>query len=114
MEEAIEFSIHFDKMKLTKSWWIERLINMERRAFFTKGLPAYFFKMGEAFAEASGIKKNPHDYFDSFESCYPLLSEVSYDMLVQAAEQLEIEVGNKDKLTLAREIYAIKGVKGFE
>ena len=51
MEEAIEFSIHFDKMKLTKSWWIERLINMERRAFFTKGLPAYFFKMGEAFAD---------------------------------------------------------------
>lgn len=114
MEEAIEFYIYFDKMMLTESLWRERLVVMERRAFFTKGLPAYFFKMGEAFAEASGMKKNPHDYFDSFESCYPLLSEVSYDMLVQAAEQLDIEVGNKDKMTLAREIYAVKGVKGFE
>ena len=82
---------------------------MERRAFFTKGFPAYFFKMGEAFAEASGITKNTQNYFDSFESCYPLLSEVSYDMLVQAAEQLDIDVAGKDK-----EIYAIKGVKGFE
>ena len=71
-------------------------------------------KMGEAFAEASGMTKNPQDYFDSFESCYPLLSEVSYDMLVQAAEQLDIEVSGKDKMTLAKEIYAIKGVKGFE
>lgn len=87
---------------------------MKRREFFTKGFPAYFFKMGEAFAEVSGIKKNPHDYFDSFESCYPLLSEVSYDMMVQAAEQLGIEIGGKDKLSLAREIYAVKGMKGFE
>ena len=69
---------------------------MKRREFFTKGFPAYFFKMGEAFAEVSGIKKNPHD------------------MMFQAAEQLGIEIGGKDKLTLAREIYAVKGMKGFE
>lgn len=87
---------------------------MERRTFFTKGFPAFCYKMGEAFAEASGMTKNPQDYFDSFESCYPLLSEVSYDMLVQAAEQLDIEVSGKDKMTLAKEICAIKGVKGFE
>ena len=35
-------------------------------------------------------------------------------MLVQAAEQLGIEVADKDKITLAREIYAVKGMKGFE
>lgn len=86
---------------------------MERRAFFTRGLPAYMFKLGTAFAEATSIEEKK-DYFDSFESCYPLLSEVSYEMMVQAAEQLDIPTEGKDKLALAREIYAIKGAKGFE
>lgn len=87
---------------------------MERRRFFTKGLPAYFFKLGESFVETSGLAEEEKDYFDSFESCYPLLAEVSYDMMVQAAKQLGIPTQGKDKLTLAREIYAIKGAKGFE
>ncbi|MDO4179107.1 MAG: hypothetical protein Q4D21_07945 [Phascolarctobacterium sp.] len=88
---------------------------MKRRDFFTKGMPAYFFRMGTAFAKEAGFgEEEKKDYFESFETCYPLLSEVPYDMMVQAAEQLGIEVGEKDKLTLAREIYAIKGAKGFE
>lgn len=83
---------------------------MKRRDFFTKGFPAYVFRMGSAFAETAGFNEvERKDYFDSFESCYPLLSEVSYEMLVQAAEQLDIEVGNKDKLTLAKEIFKKKG-----
>ena len=86
---------------------------MKRRDFFMKGLPAYVFKLGEAFVETSSIEEKK-DYFDSFESCYPLLAEVSYDMMVQAADQLGIPTENKDKLTLAREIYAIKGAKSFE
>lgn len=86
---------------------------MKRRDFFTKGLPAFAFKLGEAFIEASSIEEEKN-YFDSFESCYPLLAEVSYDMMVQAAEQLDIPTAGKDKLTLAREIYAVKGAKGFE
>lgn len=87
---------------------------MNRRNFFTKGFPSYFFKMGEAFAVTSGMKKNEKDYFDSFESCYPLLSEVSYEMMVQAAEQLNIPIDGKDKMTLAKEIYNMKGMEGFE
>ncbi len=87
---------------------------MKRRDFFLKGFPAYVFKMGEAFVTTSEIAKEKKDYFDSFESCYPLLSEVSYEMMVQAAKQLGISTENKDKLTLAREIYAVKGGKGFE
>ncbi|MEG0798368.1 MAG: hypothetical protein RSE47_01435 [Acidaminococcaceae bacterium] len=83
---------------------------MKRRDFFTKGFPAFVFKMGSAFVETAGLTEpEQKDYFDSFESCYPLLSEASYEMLVQSAQQLGIEVGNKDKLTLAREIFNKKG-----
>ena len=82
---------------------------MERRDFFTRGFPAYIFKIGEAFVETAGLNETEKtDYFDSFESCYPLLSEVSYEMMLQAAEQLGIITTGKNKLTLAREIYAIK------
>lgn len=87
---------------------------MKRRDFFTKGFPAYVFKMGEAFVETAGLtEEEKKGYFDSFESCYPLLSEVSNDMMLQAADQLGIQTQGKDKITLAREIYAIKGGLGF-
>lgn len=87
---------------------------MKRRDFFTRGFPAYVFKMGEAFVETAGLtEEEKKGYFDSFESCYPLLSEVSYDMMLQAAGQLGIVTEGKNKITLAREIYAIKGGGGF-
>lgn len=90
-------------------------MEIKRRDFFTRVFPSYVFKMGAAFVEESGIaEEEKKDYFESFETCYPLLSEVPMSMMVQAADQLGIPTANKDKITLAREIYAIKGMKGFE
>ena len=88
---------------------------LKRRDFFTKAFPAYVFRMGEAFAKESGMTEpEQKDYFESFETCYPLLAEVPMSMMLQAAGQLGISTENKDKITLAREIFAIKGMKGFE
>lgn len=87
---------------------------MKRRDFFTKGCPSYFYKLGSAFIETSEINKEEKDYFESFETCYPLLAEVPMDMMIQAAEKIGIPTENKTKITLAREIYALKGVRGFE
>ena len=88
---------------------------MGRRVFFTKAFPAYIFRISEAFIETAGLnEQEKKGYFDSFESCYPLLSEVSYEMMIQAAEQLGISTTGKNKLTLAREIYALKGGEKLE
>lgn len=46
-----------------------------------------------------------HQYFESFQSCYPLLSEVSLADLQQAAASLGIPAANKSKLELARLIF---------
>lgn len=112
MENLLAFSTVFVILTLEKA--AEKgCKKMKRRDFFTKGFPAYVFKMGEAFVETAGLaEEEKKGYFDSFESCYPLLSEVSCEMMVQAADQLGIITTGKDKITLAREIYAIKGGEG--
>jgi len=79
---------------------------MKRRDFFTKGLPSYAYRLTSAFKDEVKVEEK-EDYFESFESCYPYLAEVSMDMMVQAAEHLEIDIMDKTKLELAREI-AIK------
>ena len=43
-------------------------------------------------------------YFDSFESCYPLLSEAG-QLLVEEALKRGIKVEGKSKLEIAREIF---------
>ena len=84
---------------------------MEPRDFFTKGFPAYLFKMSEMFVETAGLaEEEKKDYFDSFESCYPLLNEAPYDMLVDAANKLGISIEGKDKLPSAKEIFSKKEV----
>lgn len=84
---------------------------MKRRDFFTKGFPAYVYKVGSLFAETAGLTENEEkDYFESFSSCYPLLAEAPYDMLVDAANKLGISIEGKDKLTLAKEIFSKKEV----
>ncbi|MDD3396671.1 MAG: hypothetical protein PHQ45_05565 [Acidaminococcaceae bacterium] len=82
---------------------------MKRREFFTKSMPSYLLSLGKIFVEEADISKEKKDYFENFESCYPYLSEVSYEMLADAAKQLGIEVSNKDKLTLAKEVFAKEG-----
>lgn len=84
--------------------------NMKRRDFFRKGLPSYIYKMGSGFMKEAGIGEENKDYFDSFESAYPFLSEVSMEMLYQAAAQVGIDPTGKTKLELAREVYEKRGI----
>jgi len=45
------------------------------------------------------------DYFSSFESCYPLLSECG-SMLAEEASRLHIPIEGKSRLEMARAIWA--------
>lgn len=87
----------------------ERL-NMKRRDFFRRGLPSYIYKLGSGFVEEAGIGEDNREYFDSFESAYPFLSEVSMEMLYQAAAQVGIDPTGKSKLELAKEVYERRGL----
>ncbi len=84
---------------------------MERREFLRKGLPGYLARLGGNFLKDAGFGEKPdHNYFDSFESAYPFLSEVSMEMLYQSAAQLNIDPTGKSKLELAREVYEKRGL----
>lgn len=83
---------------------------MKRRDFFTKGLPSYIYKIGCGFMQEAGSEEKERDYFDSFESAYPFLSEVSMEMLYQAAAQVGIDPAGKSKLELAKEVYEKRGL----
>lgn len=84
---------------------------MERRDFLCKGLPGFFFQLSSDFVKEAGFaEKEPKDYFDSYETAYPFLNEVTMEMLYQAAEQEGIDPAGKSKLELAREVYRHRGV----
>ncbi len=48
------------------------------------------------------------DYFDSYETCYPLISEYSY-FLDDEVEDLGIETEGKSKLDIVKMVYGKKG-----
>ena len=52
----------------------------------------------------SHMRDHEEGYFDSFESCYPLLSEAG-QLLVEEALKRGIEVEGKSKLEIAKEIF---------
>lgn len=85
---------------------------MDRRSFLVTGFREYLKEfVGEvdaSFLAREEPKKN--DYFESVFSCYPLLSEAPYYLLVDAAEKLGINTENKSKLELAREIFSREDV----
>lgn len=54
---------------------------------------------------------NERDYFSSFETCYPLLSE-SGELLMEEALKKGIDVRGKSKMDIAREVFSRKDTKG--
>lgn len=82
---------------------------MKRRDFLTRGVSSYLYKLGSDFLQEAGIGEEDKDYFSSFETAYPFLSEVSMKMLYQAAEQVGIDPKGKSKLELAKEVYENRG-----
>ncbi len=80
---------------------------MERRYFFTTGLVNYFKDLVKNI-DPDALKDDENkekDYFESFYSCYPILSECSYEQIVEAAKEKGIDVTDKSKLELAKEIW---------
>lgn len=82
---------------------------MERREFLRQGLRSYFRELATSFnpfsCQEEEETETKNQYFDSFYSCYPLLSEAPYDQLVEAAQKLGISVENKTKLEIAKEVF---------
>lgn len=84
---------------------------MKRREFLTQGLRSYFSDLLISFDLSrflEDLEPNKKDYFESFFSCYPILSEAPYDQLIDAANMLGIDVTNKSKLQIAKLIFGNK------
>jgi len=81
-------------------------MDMQRRRFFT----SYPFALLDTFLkELSGftqIKDNnvKDHYFDSFENCYPLLSEAG-EMLIEEALKRGIIIEGKSRHEIAKELF---------
>jgi hypothetical protein len=83
----------------------------KRRTFLTKDLIR-----GIAGLIANGTRndvrdESEYDYFNSFETCYPLLSE-SGELLMEEALKKGIDVRGKSKMDIAREVFSRKDTKG--
>jgi hypothetical protein len=83
-------------------------MDKSRRHFLTKGLPAqtirFLNELADSYKSSESIEKK-EDYFDSFENCYPLLSEAG-DLLMEEAVKQGIETKGKSKLEIAKEIFS--------
>ena len=83
-------------------------MDIRRRNFFTKTLLHKALSCVSETVQAYEQGQSEADYFDSFESAYPLISEC-YDFLEDEAKKLGIETKNKSKLQLAKEIHIALG-----
>lgn len=89
-------------------------IYKNRRDFLTRGI---FTQTGRFLNEIMlSYKKEEElwekeDYFESFEKCYPLLSEAG-EMLMEEALKQGIEVEGKSRLEIAREIFSVQRDSG--
>jgi len=90
------------------------MTDLSRRRFFNdyfKNTIRLVGELREAYAEvkteiadASAETKNDLDYFDSFESAYPLISESSY-FLEDEVARLHIDTQGMTQLDIVKEIY---------
>jgi hypothetical protein len=83
-------------------------MDKSRREFLTRDLFAqaigFFNGMADSYNSKEPIEEK-EDYFDSFEKCYPLLSEAG-GLLMEEAIKQGIETKGKSKLEIAREIFS--------
>lgn len=59
-----------------------------------------------SFQEGAQERRSP-DYFDSFDSCYPLLAEAG-DMLLEEAAKQGVATEGKSRAEIARELFRPK------
>ncbi|OPL15278.1 MAG: hypothetical protein AVO39_02470 [delta proteobacterium MLS_D] len=80
------------------------MIDKSRRSFFNEFFVKNAIKCVSEAHKAYEDTKNDLDYFNSFESAYPLISE-SYSFLEDEVIRLGIDTEGMTKLEIVREIY---------
>ena len=82
-------------------------VHKSRRDFLTRDIFAeamrYLKEMLAPYKKEDHSKEE--DYFESFEKCYPLLSEAGELLMEEAAKQ-GIQTGGKTKLEIAKELFS--------
>ncbi|MDI7260789.1 MAG: hypothetical protein QME90_12815 [Thermodesulfobacteriota bacterium] len=71
--------------------------------FFTEAI-RFFNEMADSCESRESVEEK-EDYFESFEKCYPLLSEAGSLLMDEAIKQ-GIETKGKSKLEIAKEIFS--------
>jgi hypothetical protein len=71
--------------------------------FFTEAI-RFFNEMADSCESRESVEEK-EDYFESFEKCYPLLSEAGGLLMDEAIKQ-GIETKGKSKLGIAKEIFS--------
>ncbi len=82
-------------------------IDKTRRQFFTRDIfsQALIFLKEIVGSYKEEEAKEKENYFESFENCYPLLSEAG-GLLMEEAIKQGIETKGKSKLEIAKEIFS--------
>ncbi|HOD34919.1 MAG TPA: hypothetical protein PLR20_02675 [Syntrophales bacterium] len=80
-------------------------VDKSRRSFFTRDLLGAGVKLFEELTGSNETEAPKRDYFESFESCYPLLSEAG-EMLIEEAVRRGIRVEGRSREEIARDIFA--------
>ncbi|OGP52527.1 MAG: hypothetical protein A3K30_00755 [Deltaproteobacteria bacterium RBG_13_51_10] len=86
----------------------EKLMDESRRNFLIRDLWRETFRLvGQEFSATpgKGDLTETEDYFESFETCYPLLSEAG-PLLMEEARKLGLQTEGKSKLEIAKEIFS--------
>jgi hypothetical protein len=95
-------------------WRILLSIYKSRREFLTRGIftqtMRFLNEIVFSYKKEEDLEEKD-DYFDSFEKCYPLLSEAG-EMLMEEAHRKGIEIEGKSRLEIAREIFSTQGNPG--
>lgn len=79
-----------------------------RRTFFKKHCLGRAVKLLDEVTTSFKEGQSDNDYFESYETCYPLISEYSY-FLEDEVKELGIETSGKSKLELVEAVYGKKG-----
>ena len=83
-------------------------IDKSRRSFLTRDLLGSGVKLLEELTGSNRAEEPKRDYFESFESCYPLLSEAG-EMLIEEAVRRGIQVEGRSREDIARDLFAHMG-----
>lgn len=80
-------------------------IDKSRRSFLTRDLIGAGVRLLEELIGTDRAEGPKRDYFESFESCHPLLSEAG-EMLIEEAVRRGVRVEGRSREEIARDIFA--------